>query len=354
VFGNLTRNGRSEEYGAITPNTTSFSVVLFSGAKSNATVDPIFYQYHYTAPAAGAKTKVTLDSVFALGSLTQLFTVYAWLAEMGVETWTDPITKYLPQLKTASCGEKFLVEWDTVTIEALAGQMAGISRDSGTCELGSACDTDGKPQSPHLCPGLPRRKLTAYTAFISSFAKSPALFRPHTTPIFSHAAFQLLAFAITSQKNYSQVTYADILTNSILQPLNLSHTTLLSPNNSASLFGKPLAHSAPGEQASLSLLSTPHDLALAGSSILSSTLLPASTTRRWLSPASADTSNLRNGVDHPWEVYRAPVSSQLIVDILLKSGRVGAYSSYLGLVPGVGVGFAILAHDETGKGGGGG
>jgi hypothetical protein len=153
--------------------------------------------------------------------------------------------------------------------------------------------------------------------------------------------------AISAQKTNSQPTFPDVLNKSILQPLGLNHTTLLNTSNSASLFGRGLNPSAQGEQASLSLLSTPHDLALAGSSILTSALLPSQTTRRWLSPASADTSNVRNGVGQPWEVYRAAMNSkQLIIDILLKSGEVGAYSSYLGLVPDMGVGFAILAHDE--------
>ncbi|KAJ9157006.1 Beta-lactamase/transpeptidase-like protein [Coniochaeta hoffmannii] len=328
VFDNLTRSGGSEDYGAVTPDTTSFSVVLFSEANDNSTVDPVFYSYHYTAPAAGGKVKVNGDTTFALGGLTQLFTVYAWLVEMGVETWNDPITKYLPELKTASCDSNFTVAWDTVTIQALAGHMAGIARDSNVCELGAACDRN---------------------AFITSFATMPALFLPNTTPIFSHAAFQLLAFAITSQNMSTKAAFPDILTNSILHPLNLTRTTLLSPFNSGSLLGHPVSPSQKGEQASLSLLSNPHDLALAGSSILSSALLPASTTRRWLSPSSADTSNIRNGAGQPWEVYRAPITSQLIIDILLKSGEVGAYSSYLGLLPDMGVGFAILAHDESGK-----
>lgn len=143
VFDNLTRNGGSEDYGAITPNTTSFSVVLFSGANTGSG-DSIFYEYHYTAPAAASNAKVTSDSVFALGSLTQLFTVYAWLAEMGLETWRDPITKYLPELKSACGGSNSSVAWETVTIEALAGHIAGIARDSSVCELGAACDRQGE------------------------------------------------------------------------------------------------------------------------------------------------------------------------------------------------------------------
>ena len=99
------------------------------------------------------------------------------------------------------------------------------------------------------------------------------------------------------------------------------------------------------------MLSTTHDLARAGHAMLSSRLLPPATTRRWLHPA-ADTSNLRNGVGRPWEVYRAASSAvDPILDVFLKEGEVAPYSSYFGLAPDVGAGFAILAHDAGGGGG---
>ena len=143
VFDNLTLAGGSEDFGPITPNTTSFSVVLFSGA-TNATDDSIFYSYHYTAPKAKKGVKVADGTVFALGSLTQLFTVYTWLTEMGIETWSDPITKYLPELKSAARGGNMTVDWDGVTIEALTSHMAGIARDSKACQLGAECDREGE------------------------------------------------------------------------------------------------------------------------------------------------------------------------------------------------------------------
>lgn len=80
--------------------------------------------------------------------------------------------------------------------------------------------------------------------------------------------------------------------------------------------------------------------------MLSSTLLPSATTRRWLHPGM-DTSNLRNGVGRPWEVYRAGSATLPILDVLTKSGNIGQYASYFGLVPDLGAGFAILAHDST-------
>lgn len=61
-----------------------------------------------------------------------------------------------------------------------------------------------------------------------------------------------------------------------------------------------------------------------------------------------DTSNLRNGVGRPWEVYRAGSTAiSPVLDVLTKSGTIGQYASYFGLAPDFNAGFAILAHDST-------
>ncbi|GAB7329107.1 hypothetical protein MBLNU13_g00940t1 [Cladosporium sp. NU13] len=101
-----------------------------------------------------------------------------------------------------------------------------------------------------------------------------------------------------------------------------------------------------GEQAALGLTSTISDLAKLGESILTSAVLPAATTRRWLKPF-ASASILPNAVGRPWEIdyYRAS-PADAIIDVYTKSGTVGKYSSYFGLVPSYDVGFAILAVDN--------
>ena len=140
VFDDLVHKGKSDDFGIVTPNTTSFSVVLFSKA-DDGTGDPILYSYHHTASTAGTSASVTSDTVFALGSLTQLFTIYTWLTQLGPETWEDPITKFLPELVDVSGPTvEFTVDWNEVTIGALAGHMAGIARDC-ECPLGQSQDT---------------------------------------------------------------------------------------------------------------------------------------------------------------------------------------------------------------------
>lgn len=134
VFDDLVRTGESDDFGTITPNTTSFSVVLFSGA-DDGTGEPIFYEYHHTIPAAGADANVTSTTVFPVGTLTQLFTVYTWLVELGDQYWGEPVTRFLPELETTCAPTDGLtVNWSDITIGALAGHMAGIARD---CEFTS-------------------------------------------------------------------------------------------------------------------------------------------------------------------------------------------------------------------------
>ncbi|CAK7242066.1 MAG: hypothetical protein STHCBS139747_003543 [Sporothrix thermara] len=84
--------------------------------------------------------------------------------------------------------------------------------------------------------------------------------------------------------------------------------------------------------------------------MLTSDLIPASSTRRWLQPV-ADTSNLRNSVGRPWEIYHAgQYANSTILDVFTKNGIVGPYASYFGLSPDLGAGFAILSHDTSGSG----
>ncbi|KAH8685127.1 beta-lactamase/transpeptidase-like protein [Ilyonectria robusta] len=313
VFDELVKDGGSEKYGSIMPNTTSFSVVLFGGSHS-LREDPIFFEYHYTSPADQSVTGASLTSStkFPVGDVTMVFTVYAWLVDKG-EQWEESITKYLPEL--ARIEGPLTVPWEDVTIGSLAGQMSGLSRQS----------------------------------FASDFAEKSPIFLPDTTPMVSYAAFQLLAFAMQRENGHKRGnhSWASVLEKTLLRSLNMTSTSLLCDNMTDVFAIDGLNISQIGEPGALSLVSSIEDLARAGHSMLSSTLLAPAITRRWLH-ANADTSNLRNGVGRPWEVYRAGSSAiSPVLDVLTKSGTIGQYASYFGLAPDFGAGFAILAHDST-------
>ena len=76
------------------------------------------------------------DSLYRLGSLTKVFTVLTWFVEEGDEYWFAPITRFVPELEglaeRARGDPVRYVNWEEVTVGALAGQMSGIPRD---CEF---------------------------------------------------------------------------------------------------------------------------------------------------------------------------------------------------------------------------
>ena len=112
------------------------------------------------------------------------------------------------------------------------------------------------------------------------------------------------------------------------------------------LYGDGLSdQSVVGEPASLGLASTIADLSRFGHAVLASQILPSAQTRRWLQPV-ASTSNLRNAVGRPWDMYHfSDEAIDPITDVYTKTGSIGKYTSYLGVVPSLDVGFTILAVD---------
>lgn len=112
---------------------------------------------------------------------------------------------------------------------------------------------------------------------------------------------------------------------------------------------KPKQSRLIGLNRSTSMFSSAKDLAIAGKAILNSTLLSHAQTRRWLKPVS-HTSNPANSLGAPWVIYsNGDYPRTLIVDVYTvlsnEGSDEGLYSSYLGLVPDYGVGYAILAAD---------
>lgn len=120
--------------GTLNSNLTSFSLEIFSAQTSK----PLFEFYH-TAPVLassnGTKT-VGSDSIYRIGSISKLFSVYTFLVEAGDVHFNEPITKYVPELAAASrkaiTNAVDFVDWNEVTIGNLASHMGGIGRDCNT------------------------------------------------------------------------------------------------------------------------------------------------------------------------------------------------------------------------------
>lgn len=127
------RTGESQ-YGNFNSSTTSFSLTAVSQQESAPIID-----FHHTSGflnvSAGSTSKVTADTVYRIGSVSKLFTVYALLLNNGISYWNRPITDFVPELRQAvqhplhKSSVIDSVQWDQVTVGALASQLSGMGRD---------------------------------------------------------------------------------------------------------------------------------------------------------------------------------------------------------------------------------
>jgi CubicO group peptidase (beta-lactamase class C family) len=113
--------------GTLETNYTTFSVEIFSAK------DPIsFFEFHSAAPVLDTQS-VDSNSIYRIGSISKLFTVYLFLIEAGDIHFNEPVTKYVPELAAVAAKAKddsvSFVDWDHVTIGNLASQLSGIGRD---------------------------------------------------------------------------------------------------------------------------------------------------------------------------------------------------------------------------------
>lgn len=120
----------------VTGDDLSYSVQIFSTDHGNK----ILAERHRTAttllPETEGVKEVGADTVYRIGSVSKVFTVLAFLAEVGDTHWNTPITRFIPELAqysartlTQSTDDVRRTDWDDITIGALAAQVSGVGRD---------------------------------------------------------------------------------------------------------------------------------------------------------------------------------------------------------------------------------
>lgn len=122
------------EYGTLDTQTTSFSINIFS-SHDNTTL----FSYHYQAPGLnGSLTSGTLndDTLYRIGSLSKLLTIYTLLIENGDAKLDAPVTQYVPELAAAAAVQSrddvHNTRWKDISLRALGSHLSGIPRD---CKL---------------------------------------------------------------------------------------------------------------------------------------------------------------------------------------------------------------------------
>lgn len=122
---------RALSTGQLDGRATSFSIQVFSSRSG----DPIIYEYYHTASdTVGGLLRnnntVGPQTVYRIGSISKLVSVYAILSRLSDRYWNHPVTDFLPELaRIQPRNDVDSVEWSQVTLGALASQMAGIGRD---------------------------------------------------------------------------------------------------------------------------------------------------------------------------------------------------------------------------------
>lgn len=228
-------------------------VVLLNRFSTNE--EGLLYQFHNTdALVANNKygtQKIDADSIYRIGSISKLFTMYMMLIADGDRHFNDPILEHVPELQKDDSGWNSITpDWSEITIGDLAGQMAGLERDYG---WGDLAEKDQLPAS--LYSALPKIQTnevptcgyvdgTTYTTcstdeFLEGVANESPIFPTAYTPAYSNEAFALVALAL---KNIVTKQPEDIFNSAIVNALGLTATSYAVPKsipNTAVIPGTP-------------------------------------------------------------------------------------------------------------------
>ncbi|KAL9093679.1 MAG: hypothetical protein Q9159_000208 [Coniocarpon cinnabarinum] len=346
----ITTTGNSRWTEVYTNISVSFSAGVFSLDEED-----LIFDFEWNAPngswAPAAQSTVNADTVYAIGSVSKLLTVYTFLSAIGDGCWNEPVSRFVPELEATVTNASQTdpiqyARWDEIAVGDLASQLAGFRRDVAV------------QQAQDPVPGFPPPKTQACNGelnctrdqFFETLLQHPPIFASSTTPIYSNTAYAILAFVA---ENITGEPFYTTFQNSSLTPLALENTSFRRPALNKTIVPSTIAGSpdfpAVGQlniAAPYGLMfSSLHDMAVIGRSILNSTILPPALTRRWLE-THTHTSNPYYSVGAPWEIRRTTVNGRTI-DIYGKSGDISGFNSLFLLMPDYNVGTFVAATTST-------
>ncbi|KAF3058526.1 hypothetical protein GL218_05924 [Daldinia childiae] len=327
-----------------------YAVALFDGTTVSIGVKSIHEEtplvdIHYQSPdldPRGTK-QINASTIYRVGSVSKLFTVLAALKTEGIRM-EDPITKYLPQLKElkkreGSTGDQLTtVDWDDITLQALASHMSGIGPDFVTDMTSLEADWTklGLPQARETlgCRGFQGVAPCNEEDFWENFGKRDPTFAPYTTPMYSNTAFYLLSLVIES---VSGLPFNDFVQKNVVDLVGMTRTSLAKPDDKLGViclndttWDDILGIDDPAG----GFYSNTEDLLQFGEAILTYKLLSPSQTRRWLKPVTL-TSSSGLFIGAPWEIARGDklTSDQRPIDVYSKAGDLGSHHAMFSLIP---------------------
>lgn len=314
--------------------------------------DKPLLHFHYTPPALDKKgtQKVDAKSIYRLGSISKIFPVLAVLKLDGVSL-DDKVTKYLPELRKLADQQTVkdaltVVDWDEITLGALAAHLAGIGRDfaldysafPGYIEGAPKFGLPGKDNNITTpgCSGLgPSSPPCSKEHWLARFGMRVPTFAPYSAPGYSNIGTPILALVV---EKVSGQTYPDFLKSKVLAPLNLTDTAGVPPKDLSravipvndTWFGFDLAFQQPAG----GWYSTSDNMLAFGDAVLGNKIFTAAQTRKWFKPMT-NTASLGTQLGAPWEIFRATnvTKDQRSIEIITKAGDLFNYRTTLGMVP---------------------
>ncbi|KAK4236686.1 beta-lactamase/transpeptidase-like protein [Achaetomium macrosporum] len=326
---------------------------------------PLLDLHHTPAhlnPERGAR-QVNSSTVYRIGSISKVFTVMAalQLAEKGVLSMHDPIARWIPELggpkrNSSRDSEHELdgVDWDAITVEAVAAHLAGIGADIATDLAAFSGDWQalGLPQIPQDmkrpdCSGIQGIRPCTREDLLEAYQhRRPPVYPPNQSPVYSNTGTSLVGLVVEAASNK---TFETAVQDMILGPLGMRHTTVGNvPDNAANMFipvgGTDWDRHLGVFDPSGGINSNTADLLAFMVGILKNKVLPPSSTHRWLKPATF-TSGWSGAVGAPWEIYRLDnvTSDGRIIDLYTKGGTLTDYHAASVLIPDYGLVLSVLA-----------
>lgn len=164
----------------------------------------------------GAKTAVTQQTVFPIGSVTKSMTGIAilQLRDEGKIKLTDKVTKYLPWFKLGGPYSS-----DDITLYDLLTQSSGIPSDAPATVL-QVLNYNDTPST--------------IEAGVRALAEVQLVSKPGTTFNYSNMNYAILGLIV---QQVSQQSYESYMTSHVFAPLGMSQTTFsTNPANEATLY----------------------------------------------------------------------------------------------------------------------
>ncbi|TVY40923.1 Beta-lactamase-like protein [Lachnellula subtilissima] len=346
---------------AIEGQMNSYSLEVFSADDQDTSA---FTWYHTATnlPSFNSTgvTEVDGDSVYRIGSLTKLFSMYTFLIEAGDYYWNAPITDFVSELQVIAANKSgnalTKVSWNDITIGALASHLAGLSSD--TSVMGEL--TQSVPDNIELVylgfPPLPEADIPTCgtwpecdrAQFFNVLQRFDPAFAPFGTAAYSNIAYQILSYALEAITGKS---FEAMLDESIINRLGLQRTFYNAPYESIGIIPGTVKstnwyYSLGEENPAGNMYASSSDIARIGRSILNYEILSGPQTRRWMKPDAFD-ADPRAGIGAPWGIRRIHMNDSFaqtyrIVDTYDKGGSISVWDTFLALIPDYDVGFILM------------